>query len=65
MCLVTEGCECYAAVTRVYRELRERRLSDAEAFETATRVYLYHHPEVPVGEAPHQVARWIEEFAGD
>jgi len=61
MCLATEGCDCYAAVTRVYRELRLRNVSDAQAFDTATLVYLFHHPEAPAREAPHQVARWIEE----
>ena len=65
MCLVTDGCECYAAVTRVYRELRERDVGDAEAFDTATRVFMFHHPEVPARDAPHRVARWIEEFAAD
>jgi hypothetical protein len=62
MCSVTVGCECYAAVTRVYRELRSRNISDAEAFDTATRVYQYHHPEAPASQAPHQVALWLEEL---
>lgn len=65
MCVVLDGCECYAAVTRVYRELRERDVSDAAAFDTATRVYLFYHPEEAGKEAPHRVAQWIEEFAAD
>lgn len=65
MCSVTEGCECYAAVTRVYRELRARQVPDADAFHTATHVYQYHHPEAKAHEAPHQVALWLEEFDAD
>lgn len=60
MCDVAEGCICEVAVRRVYREMRKRNASDRDAFDIATQVYRFHHPEVPLAEAPFAVAEWLD-----
>lgn len=61
MCDRSEGCECWTAVTRAFRGLKEKNEPDTVAFTAATRIYRYHHPEVPPLEAGFTVAEWIEE----
>ena len=61
MCDNLENCGCRIVVTRAYRELRERDLPDIWAFETATRIFRLHHPEVPVIEAGFTISEWLDE----
>ena len=58
----TEMMSCRNAVTRVYRELRQRDYSDVSAFHKATRLYRLRHPEVQEREARYTVAEWIDEM---
>jgi hypothetical protein len=60
MCDTLRGCSCHLAVTRAYRELREKDVPELWAFDTATRIYLMHHPEVPESEARFTIAEWID-----
>lgn len=61
MCEVEEGCGCRIAVTRVYRELKQRNIPDVAAFDTATAIFRLHHPEVPLFEARYAIAEWLGE----
>ena len=61
VCDLSEGCECWTAVTRAFRELKEKNESDTVAFTAATRIYRYHHPEVPSMKARFTVAEWLDE----
>ena len=59
MCDEAKNCGCRTVVTRVYRELRERRIAASWAFETAARIFRLHHPEVPETEARRAIAEWL------
>lgn len=61
MCDLSGGCECWTAVTRAFRGLKEKNDSDTAAFNAATRVYRYYHPEVSPLDARFTVAEWIDE----
>lgn len=61
MCDLVERCECWTAVTRVFRELKERCVSDKSAFDAAAKVYRYYHPDVSPLDARFTVAEWIDE----
>lgn len=61
MCDLSEGCECWTAVTRAYRGLKKKNESDTVAFTAAARIYSYHHPEVSPLKARFTVAEWLEE----
>lgn len=54
-------CMCRAAVKRAYRELRELDETDASAFDAATKVYRWHHPEIPRLQARFTIAEWLEQ----
>ncbi|MGF1611011.1 MAG: hypothetical protein ACFCUQ_16525 [Kiloniellales bacterium] len=58
-CSCSSGDGCRQAVTRTYRELRRRGLSDRRAFEAGLRLYGLRHPELPPAAARDQVAEWI------
>ncbi len=51
--------ECRRAVTRAYRELRDRGQPDRFAFEAAVTVYHWHHPEVEATRALDIVHTWL------
>ncbi len=58
-CYDADGCR--AAVARAYRELRQCGVADRWAFEAATTVYRYHHPETEPGRLPSIVADCLAE----
>lgn len=55
------SCQCRGAVVRAYRELRARDETDMSAFNSATRVYLWHHPEASEHEARYTIAEWLDD----
>ena len=59
MCKKTEICGCRVAVTRVYRELKERSIPEISAFNTAAKIFRLHHPEVAERESHFTVAKWL------
>jgi hypothetical protein len=61
MCDLSGGCECWGAVTRAFRELKGRGVPDTAAFNAATRVYQFYHPEVSAVDARFTVAEWVDE----
>lgn len=63
MCDQATACGCRIAVTRVYRELRERDIPDISAFDTAATIFRLHHPDVPEGEARFTIAEWLDDSA--
>lgn len=60
MCGDASRCGCRAVVTRVYRELRQRNIPDASAFDTAARIYRPHHPKAAPHIARHVIAEWLD-----
>jgi hypothetical protein len=60
MCETYDGCRCQMAVTNAYRQLRERGVSDFNAFDTAAVIYRYHHPDTTVTQARSQIAEWLD-----
>lgn len=60
MCDETKNCGCRVAVTRDYRELRERDIPEISAFDTAATVFRLHHPEALEREARFTVANWLD-----
>ncbi len=63
MCNDRKNCACRIAVTRVYRELKERDISEVSAFDTAARIFRLHHPEIPERESRFTIADWVDETA--
>ena len=53
-------CGCRVAVTRVYRELKERDIPEISAFDTAATIFHLHHPDVCEREARFTVAEWLD-----
>ena len=53
-------CMCKSAVMRAYRELRERDILDVDAFESAARIFRYHHPEATPRQSRFTVAEWLD-----
>ena len=51
---------CERIVKRVFKELKESGVEEVSAFESATTVYRFHHPEVPEREARFKIAEWLE-----
>jgi hypothetical protein len=51
---------CQRIVKRVFQELQERGVAEEIAFESATTVYRFHHPEVPKREAQFKIAEWLD-----
>jgi hypothetical protein len=64
MCESQEDCVCFNAVTTAYGQLKARRVSEPAAFKSATTVYRYHHPEVPLADARAIVAAWLDGDGG-
>ena len=62
--LCNDDCPCRAAVTRAYRELRQRGVGDRQAFRAALVVYRNHHPETGSTEATYTTADWIADELG-
>jgi len=60
MCEKSKNCACRIVVTRAYRELRDRKLPDIQAFDTAARIYRLHHPEVLESDARFTIAEWLD-----
>lgn len=60
MCDGVKTCACRIAVTRVYRELRERNIPEISAFDTAATIFRLHHPEVPELKARFTIAEWLD-----
>ena len=60
MCNLAEECACRDAVSRSYRELRQRAVPERSAFEASTRVYRYYHPDVPARVARLTVSAWLD-----
>jgi len=54
----TPNCVCREAVTRTFRELRDRGVTDSDALESAINVYRYHHPTADGGAARTLIAAW-------
>ena len=63
MCETNEACRCQAAVTRAYHNLRGRGVRDLDAFDTATVIFRFHHPEATVIQARSVVAEWLDDGA--
>lgn len=59
MCEMSVDCDCRMAVTRTFRELRDRNVPDESALESAARVYRFHHPKVSEEDARSVVSRWL------
>ena len=55
-----KGCVCRVAVTRVYRDLRERNIPEILAFDTAATIFRLHHPDVSERESRFTVAEWLD-----
>jgi hypothetical protein len=53
-----------SAILRAYGEMKARGVSEARAFETATRVFHHRLPEVPSEDAKFVVADWISQSLG-
>ncbi len=60
MCERNDHCRCQTAVTRAYHSLRGRGVRDLDAFETATVIFRFHHPESTVVQARSMVAEWLD-----
>ena len=60
MCVELQDCNCRAVVTRVYRELREKGLSDPAAFDSAARVFALYHPETTPRGSCYAIAEWLD-----
>ena len=58
---IASDCACRAAVERVYREFIRHGDDDCQAFESAVRVYRFHHPEASLRNARYAVAEWVAE----
>ncbi|MGB0630933.1 MAG: hypothetical protein ACPGRZ_09575 [Alphaproteobacteria bacterium] len=54
-----QDCACREAVSRAFDELKNRRMSDGAAFESAVAVFRFHHPEIPPLQAIDTVDRWL------
>lgn len=54
------ACTCRAAVERAYRELKQRDEADVSAFNAATQIYRWHHPDASLLDARFTVAEWLD-----
>ena len=52
--------QCRIVVERAFRELRERGVAEALAYDSVTTVYRLYHPEVSEREARFKIAEWLE-----
>ena len=52
---------CKGAVKRAYLGMRQNHGSEHAAFETATRLLRFHHPELTIAEAIQQTAYILEQ----
>ena len=59
MCEAYRGCRCYRAVTNAYEQLKTRGVTELSAFDTATVIYRFHHPEKTVQQARSQISDWL------
>lgn len=63
MCETDQNCICQSAVRRAYHQLRGRGVRDLDAFNTATVIFRFHHPEASIIQARSVVAEWLDEGA--
>lgn len=63
MCDESKDCSCHVAVTRAYRELRERDIPELSAFDTAATIFRLHHPEISERTARFTIAEWLDDDA--
>ena len=61
MCDVAASCACHEAVIRAYGELKKKNVPNVAAFDSAVKVFRYHHPEIAPLDAKYTVAEWIGE----
>jgi hypothetical protein len=52
---------CAKSVRRAYAELRSKGVGDIHAFEAATVVYQFHHPEAPDGDVLFGASECLDE----
>lgn len=52
-------CHCQKAVQRAFVGMLASGAPRSVALEAATRVFLYHHPDVPAAEAHGTVEHWV------
>ena len=53
--------ECENAVRRAYLDMRKSSGTEHTAFETATRLLRFHHPELTIAEAMQQTADMLDQ----
>lgn len=53
-------CRCKGAVIRAYRELRERGITDRDAFDSVARIHRFYHPEVSPRQSRFVIAEWLD-----
>ena len=56
-----QNFNCKGAVKRAYLGMRQNHGSEHTAFETATRLLRFHHPELTIAEAIQQTADILEQ----
>ena len=56
-----QNFNCKGAVKRAYLGMRRKHGSEHAAFETATRLLRFHHPELTIAEAIQQTAYILEQ----
>ena len=54
---VSDSC---SAVTRVYRQLRDKGIPDVSAYETAAKVFQLRHPKMSERDSRFTIAEWLE-----
>ena len=59
MCDVTASCACREAVIRAYGQLKDRKVPNRAAFDSAVTVFRFHHPEISAMDAKYTVAGWV------
>ena len=59
------SCQCFAAVTTTYENLKARGLSEDRAFAASVRVYRFYHPEQSRLGAHDVVAGWLDTLESD
>ena len=64
MCDANIQCQCQIAVKNAYRQLRNDGVADLSAFNTATTIFRYHHPEKTLRQARITVSEWLADDAG-
>ena len=45
---------------RAYRELREKGVTDEDAFESVTRIHRYYHPAASPQQSRFTISAWLD-----